>query len=82
MPATHRDLYYLRSIKRNLDELRGLINASPTIYGLADVTLDDNRDWLDCFIVMCESELEVHDADHAAAQADDATEREAPYRPA
>jgi hypothetical protein len=82
MATTHHDLYYLRSIKRNLDELRGVLNARPAIYGLAGMTLDDNRNWLDCFIVMCESELEVHDADHPAEAAQDAAEREAPHRAA
>jgi hypothetical protein len=50
MKLPERDLYYLRSIKRNLDELHelaGRLTFQPSIGG---EVLADNRDWLDCFI--------------------------------
>lgn len=49
---SQHDLFYLRSIKRNLDELNGLSAsmAEATGYGTADAALDDNRNWLNCFI--------------------------------
>lgn len=49
---TEEDLYYLRSILRNLDELRevSLGQIGTVGYGLANEALEDNRDWLDCFV--------------------------------
>ena len=46
------DLFYLRSILRNLDELREVsANMVEVIgYGVANDALEDNRDWLGCFI--------------------------------
>lgn len=46
------DLYYLRSIKRNLDDLHEIMpelieQGGPCLGG---EVLADNRDWLDCFI--------------------------------
>jgi hypothetical protein len=50
--VTESDLYYLRSILRNLDELRELsmTQVEAIGYGVANDALEDNRDWLDCFI--------------------------------
>jgi hypothetical protein len=50
--VTEHDLFYLRSILRNLDELRqiSMDQVEVTGYGLANAVLEDNRDWLDCFI--------------------------------
>lgn len=43
---TEQELYYLRSIKRSLDEWYSLAPRG----GLGGEVLADNRDWLDCFI--------------------------------
>jgi hypothetical protein len=51
---TERDLFYLRSILRNLDELRQISMLDEIGYGVANETLEDNRDWLDCFIARFE----------------------------
>lgn len=53
---TDNDLFYLRLIKRNLEELRMLSHAvaEATGYGVANAALDDNLNWLDCFIDMHE----------------------------
>jgi hypothetical protein len=47
-----RDLFYLRSILRNLDELRqiSMEQVEEIGYGVANESLEDNRDWLECFI--------------------------------
>jgi hypothetical protein len=45
---TDNDLFYLRSILRNLKEFRDY--ARPL--SLSDEVLSDNIDWLDCFIDM------------------------------
>src|SRR5690349_12661667 len=51
-PLTESDLFYLRSIKRSLDQLVQVSDslAETCGYGIANAALDDNRDWLDCFI--------------------------------
>jgi hypothetical protein len=41
------DLYYLRSILRQLRELRRAVKRGPSLGG---EVLADNIDWLDCFI--------------------------------
>ena len=43
---TEHDLYYLRSILRNLREIRKIADG----LSLGGVALADNIDWLDCFI--------------------------------
>lgn len=50
--VSDNDLFYLRSILRNLDELREVSAnmVEVTGYGVANDVLEDNRDWLDCFI--------------------------------
>ncbi len=55
--VSENDLYYLRSIQRNLQELHELaMKRAETIgYGLANEALADNRDWLDCFIARFDS---------------------------
>lgn len=51
-PVTDSDLFYLRSILHNLDELReiSMNQIEAAGYGVANETVDDNRDWLDCFV--------------------------------
>lgn len=46
------DLNHLRSIQRNLADLKVAadIMVETTGFGLANDVLADNRDWLDCFI--------------------------------
>ena len=44
------DLYYLRSIKRQLDEVKEAL-ADTTAFSLGGMALADNLDWLDCFIL-------------------------------
>jgi hypothetical protein len=53
---TEHDLFYLRSILRNLDELRQISMelVEAVGYGVANEALADNRDWLDCFIARFE----------------------------
>jgi hypothetical protein len=53
---TEHDLFYLRSILRNLDELRRILTEPVAVigYGVANEALEDNRDWLDCFIARFE----------------------------
>ena len=43
------DLYYLRSIKRQLDEVKEAL-ADTAAFSLGGMALADNLDWLDCFI--------------------------------
>ena len=43
------DLYYLRSIKRQLDEVKEAL-ADTAAFSLGSMALADNLDWLDCFI--------------------------------
>lgn len=45
---TKNDLYYLRSIKRQLEEVRAIANNVGL--SLSYMALSDNIDWLDCFI--------------------------------
>ena len=49
---TDHDLYYLRSIMRNLDQMAEMSAELIEIsgYGLGDEVLGDNRNWLDFFI--------------------------------
>lgn len=49
---SEHDVYYLRSILHNLDELRQVTMDQIAIvgYSIAIDVLEDNRDWLDCFI--------------------------------
>jgi hypothetical protein len=53
---TEHDLFYLRSILRSLDELRqiSMKQVEEGGYGTANEALEDNRDWLDCFIARFE----------------------------
>jgi hypothetical protein len=44
------DLYYLRSILRNLGELQSVAHMSTIQPSLGGEALADNIDWLDCFI--------------------------------
>ena len=46
---TENDLYYLRSIKRQLQEVRDAM-ADMAGLSLGNMALNDNLDWLDCFI--------------------------------
>lgn len=50
--VTEHDLYYLRSILRNLDELRefSMEQVETTGHGVANDAPEDNRDWLNYFI--------------------------------
>lgn len=43
------DLYYLRSILRQLREVQGAL-ADTAAFSLGGEALADNIDWLDCFI--------------------------------
>ena len=43
------DLYYLRSIKRQLDEVKEAL-ADTAAFSLGGMAFADNLDWLDCFI--------------------------------
>jgi hypothetical protein len=46
---TEADLYYLRSILHYLQEVRGAL-ADTAAFSLGGEALNDNIDWLDCFI--------------------------------
>ncbi len=50
--VTEHDLFYLRSILRNLDELRqvSIAQVESAGYGVEHEALEDNRNWLHCFI--------------------------------
>lgn len=52
MILTDNDIYYLKSIKKNLDELKAFTDMTAELkgFGLVNVVHADNRDWLDCFI--------------------------------
>lgn len=49
---TDRDLYYLKSIQRQLSVLGE--GATASMPSLASEVAADDRDWLDCFIEMVE----------------------------
>lgn len=53
-------LYYLRSILRQLQSVRGMIDHGPSLGG---EVLADNIDWLDCFIDSLERQSEWRPAD-------------------
>jgi hypothetical protein len=59
---TESDLFYLRSILRNLDELRQISMLDEIGYGVANEALEDNRDWLDCFIARATAAAPTNDA--------------------
>jgi len=52
--VTESDLHYLRSILRQLREVRSWMKEGPTLGG---EVLADNIDWLDCFIDKYEKEM-------------------------
>jgi hypothetical protein len=62
---TEHDLFYLRSILHNLDEFRQI---SLEQYGIANDALEDNRDWLDCFIARFERSATAAALEADAAQ--------------
>jgi hypothetical protein len=65
--GTEHDLFYLRSILRNLDELRqvSMEQVEAVGYGVANEALEDNRDWLDCFIArFCDTAAETPCRNH------------------
>jgi hypothetical protein len=47
---TSTDVYYLKLILRNLDELRAMRSAETVDYITALEALEENRDWLNDFI--------------------------------
>lgn len=51
-------IYYLKSIKRQLEEFREIATTSESFYGptIATEVMDDNIDWLDCHIDQLERE--------------------------
>ena len=62
---TENDLYYLRSIHRQLAELKEAL-ADTKSFSLGGMALADNLDWLDCFIDA--QERAIHNADQSNAR--------------
>ena len=62
--VTDDELYYLRSIKRQLGELQSLTDDVMADFGpsIGSEVLADNLNWLDCFI-------DEHERKNAAPQA-------------
>lgn len=55
---TESDLYYLRSIQRQLEMVKESL-ADETAFSLGGMAFADNVDWLDCFIDANERALAV-----------------------
>ena len=49
---TEQEIYYLRSILRNLEQFKGLVDEQTSILGpsIGSEVLADNINWLDCFV--------------------------------
>lgn len=63
-PVDANAIYYLKSIKRNLDELKEFTTMLIELkgHGIASEAHADNRDWLDCFIDEHERKLQSPDS--------------------